>query len=304
MSPSIKGGGATAPNSVAATKEETPTGPKETGNRFNNDTGADDKWLSVSTTPRTDLSIPSPIELDRYYCRRNWYIDMNGYYQFHMTYDKIVINNKSKNKNVTTPKQLERVPDNTNEEQGCSELNNMDVNNEFEVIITPETTPHREGVLKVRDSSKSNTTSVATKKKTPTTGPKRRRGGFKNNSGNRKSTTSIVTKSNLSALRNNDMAPHKEGVSPTGQREIGKRFNNGASTGNENSLSVTVPRTNLLPYIETPRQEGVPKEHDSSEPYKDNNTPPCKEGVSKEHNSSEPYKNNNMPPCKEGVPIN
>ena len=43
------------------------------------------------------------------------YIDINGCHQSHTTYDKVVINNK--NKNVTTPKQLGRVPDNNNKEQ-------------------------------------------------------------------------------------------------------------------------------------------------------------------------------------------
>ena len=172
---------------------------------FNNDNRSAGNKNSLSiTTSRTTRSALPPIELDRYYCRRNWYIDINGYHQFHTSYDKIVINNKNKNKNVTTPKQLERVADNNNEEPEGSELNNKDVNNEFEVIITPETTPHREGVLKVRDSPKSNTTSVATKKNTPT-GQRETGGGVKNDTSNRKSTASIMTKSNLSAppLHNN-----------------------------------------------------------------------------------------------------
>ena len=141
------GGGAAASNSVAATKEETPTGTKIMIGGFNNDMSAGNKNSLSITTPRTTPSALPPIELDRYYCRRNWYIDIDGYHQFHTSYDKIVINNKNKNKNVTTPKQLERVPANNNEEQEGSELNKKDVvNNEYEVIITPETTPQKEGV--------------------------------------------------------------------------------------------------------------------------------------------------------------
>ena len=303
------GGGATAPNSVAATKEETPTGTKIMRGGFNNDRSADDKRLSVSTTSRTTRSALSPII--RYYCRRNWYIDTNGYHQFHTTYDKIIINNnKNENKNVATPKQLERAPNNNNEEQEESELNNKDVNTEFEVSITPETTSRKEGVLKVRDRSKSNTnTSVATKKNTPT--GQRETGGFKNDTGNRKSATSIITKSNLYALPDDDTTPPKEGVPPTGKRQAG-RFINDTNTGNSNSLSDTASRTNLSSYIEsnecyctsydkldindknnnnkdvnnvditpetTPRKEGVPKERNSSEPYKDNNKTHRKEGV-------------------------
>ena len=138
------GGDAAASNSVAATKEETPTGTKIMRGRFNDDMSAGNNNNLSITTSRTTRSALPPIESDRYYCRRNWYIDVNGYHQFHTSYDKIVINNKNKNKNVTTPK--DRVPDNTNEEQGCSELNSMDVNNEFEVIIAPETAPRKEGV--------------------------------------------------------------------------------------------------------------------------------------------------------------
>ena len=254
------GGGATASNSVAATKEETPTGTKIMIGRFNNDMSAGNKNSLSITTSRTTPSAPPPIELDRYYCRRNWYIDINGYHQFHTSYDKIVINNKNKNNNVN------------NEEHEDSELHNKDVNNEYEVIITPNA-PRQGGVSKERDSSGS----VATKKDMPS--GKKRTGGIKNNAGNKKSTTPIITKSIRSSppLHNNKYGSYN-------------RFD-------EQDCS-------LLPK----RNKGVPKEHNnSSGPYKDNihNTPPCKEGVpTHKHNVVNTSMMDNVtPPLNEGVRV-